>query len=87
MFDSCACSKVDLSKVGDVITPLGPWTTSGPLFSAFSQQDLPHQSFVGHPGHMAEPTQLGSLDLEKRLDIQGFANSVSCALCRETSRG
>jgi len=32
------------------------WTTSGPLPPEFSQQDLLHQSFVGHFGHMAEPT-------------------------------
>jgi len=35
---------------------------------------MSRQSFVGHSGHMAEPTQLGSLDSEKWFDIQGFAN-------------
>jgi len=44
------------SKVVDVVIPPGPWMTSGPLSRGFSQQDLPHQSFVGHSGHMAKLT-------------------------------
>jgi len=32
--------------------------TSGPLSRGFSQQDLLRQSFVGHSGHMAEPTYI-----------------------------
>jgi len=44
------------SKVGGVVTPPGPWTTSGLLCCRFSQQDVPRQSFVGQSGYMAEPT-------------------------------
>jgi len=32
------------------------WTTSGTLSRGFIQSDLPRQSFVGHSGHMTEPT-------------------------------
>jgi len=39
-----------------------------------SQQNLSRQSFVGHYGHMAEPTSLGYLDSEKWFEIQGFTN-------------
>ena len=48
------------SKIGGVITPPGayclPWVTC-PLGS---QQDLTWPLFLGHSGHMAEPTQLRS---------------------------
>ena len=53
------------SKVGDVVRPPGLWTTSGPLSSGCSQQDLPRQSFLEHSGHVAEPTYLGPIDSEK----------------------
>jgi len=43
-------------KVGDVVTPPGPWTTFGWLHRGNNQQDVPRQSFLGHSGHMAEPT-------------------------------
>jgi len=43
-------------KVGEVVTPPRPWTTFGALCRGFNQQDLPCQSFVGHSGHVAEPT-------------------------------
>jgi len=35
---------------------IGPWKTSGPLSRGLSQKDLPRQYFMGHSGHMAEPT-------------------------------
>jgi len=35
--------KTGPSKVGYVVTPLGPWTSSGPLSRAYSHQDLPLQ--------------------------------------------
>jgi len=35
------------TKVGDVITPAGLWSTSGPFSRGYSHQDLPRQSFVG----------------------------------------
>jgi len=49
----------------DVSTPPGPWTTSGPLSRGFSQQNLPRQSFVGHSGHMAEPTCSWDLSMRR----------------------
>jgi len=49
-------TKTGPRKVGDVVILHGPWTTFGPLSRGFSQQDLPHQSFLGHSGHMAETT-------------------------------
>jgi len=33
---------------------------------------LPRQSFLGHSGHGAEPTWLGTLNLKKWLDIQNI---------------
>jgi len=53
------------SKFGDVVTPLDRWTTYGPLFLECNQQDLPRHSFLGYSGHIAEPTDLRSLDLEE----------------------
>jgi len=61
------------SKVGDEVMPPGAWTTFESLSRGFSQQDLPHQSFVGHSGCMAELTWLCSLN-SKCFDIQGSAN-------------
>jgi len=49
-------TKTGASKVGDVVRPPGPWTTSGPLSRGCSQQDLPRQSFLRYAVHMAEPT-------------------------------
>jgi len=49
-------TKTGVSKVGDLATPRRPWTTFGPLSRGFSQQDMPRQSFVGHSGHMTQPT-------------------------------
>ena len=68
-----------------LVTPPGPWTTSGPPFRGFSQQDLPLQSFVGHSRRMAEPMQLGSRFEEKWFNICGFCEFHSCALCRKVS--
>jgi len=53
------------SKVGDIVTPPGPWTTTGPLSHVSSQQDFPRYSFLGHSEHMAEPTWLKSFYSEK----------------------
>jgi len=39
-------TKMGPSKVGVVITPPGPWSTSGPLSRA-CQQDLSRQPFLG----------------------------------------
>jgi len=33
----------------------GSWTISGPLSRECSQQDLSHQSFLWHSGHMVQP--------------------------------
>jgi len=44
-----------LSKVTDVVIPLGPLMTSGLFSHWFSQQDVPRQFFVGHSGHKAKP--------------------------------
>jgi len=49
-------TKTGPSKVRDAVTPPRLWTTSGSLSCGFSQQDLPHQSFIGHSGYMAELT-------------------------------
>ena len=54
------------SKVGDVVTPPRPWMISEPLFRGFSQLDLPRQSFVGHSGHMTEPTYLCTISSEEK---------------------
>jgi len=48
--------------------------TFGPLSHGFSQQELPHQSFVGHSGNLAELTWLCSLKSKKCFDLQGSAN-------------
>jgi len=53
-------SKTGSSQVGDVITPPGPWSTSGPVSRGCSQQDSPHQSFLSHSGHVAETRQFRS---------------------------
>jgi len=48
------------SKVGDVVTPPGPWTNFGPLSRGCSVdcslKDLVRHSFQGHFGHLAELT-------------------------------
>jgi len=67
-------TKTGPSKVEDVVTPPGAWTTSRLLSRRCSQQDLPHSSFLGDSGHMARPTQLGSFHSEKWLDIPGFTD-------------
>jgi len=59
------------SEAGDVVTPPGPWSTSGPLFS---QQNLYRRSFLEHSDHVAEPWQLRSIFAERLLDIQGFTS-------------
>jgi len=56
---------------------LSPWTTSKPLSRGCSQQNLLSQTFLRHSGRMAEPTQLGFLDPEMCLDIQGFTNFIA----------
>jgi len=43
-------TKTGPNKVGDVVTPPRPWTTSAPFSRGFSQQD---QSFVEHSGYIA----------------------------------
>jgi len=48
--------------------------TFGSLSHGFSQQDLPHQSFEGHSGYLAELTWLCSLNSKKCFDLQGSAN-------------
>jgi len=48
--------------------------TSGPLSWECSQQDLPHQFFLGYSAQMDESAQLRSLYSEMWLDIQGFMN-------------
>jgi len=58
---------VEPSQAVDIITPPGPWTSSGPLSRVCSQQHFPHQSFLRHSG---------SVYSEKWLYIQGH----SCAL-------
>ena len=68
------------SKVGDVVTPPGPWSTSGSLSRGYGQLDMSRQSFVGHSGNMVEPTSLGYLDSEKWIDIQGFTNFTAAHL-------
>ena len=50
-------TKTGPGKFGDVVTPPGRWTTSGPLSRECSQQDLPCHPFVGNSGHMPETTQ------------------------------
>jgi len=67
--------KTEPSKVGNVVTPPSLWTTFGLLSRGCSQQDLPRQSFLGHSGHVTEPTKLGSLNSEEEyLDILGYTN-------------
>jgi len=61
-----AHTKTVSSKVGEVVTPLGPWSTVGQLFFGCRQQDLPRQSFLVDSGHMAKPTWLGFLHSEER---------------------
>jgi len=46
------------------------------------------QSFLGHSGHMAELTQLGSFDSEKWLDIRGSANfTAACFVAKSHTSG
>jgi len=40
-------TKTRPSNVGDAVTVPRLWATAGLLSRGFSQQDLPHQSFVG----------------------------------------
>jgi len=66
------------NTVGDAVTPPGAWWTSaGPLPCGCSQQELLHQSFLRHSGHVAEQTQMRSHLKEKLLDIQDFINFTS----------
>ena len=63
-------------------------TTSGLLSCEFSQQDVPHQLFVGHSAHTVELTQMWSLNSEKWFDIQGFVNfTAACFVARCHTRG
>jgi len=54
-------TKMRPSKVGDVITPPGLWSTPGPLSSGCRQHGFPRRYFLVHSDHMAGPTLLGSL--------------------------
>ena len=73
------------SKVGDVVTPAGPWTHFGPLSRGCSVdcslKDLVRHSFQGHFGHLADLTQVWSLDSEKWLDILGFRPVLFVTKC------
>ena len=57
-----------------LVTPPGAWTASGPLFVGLASRACFAKFSLGYSGHMAEPTQLASLDSEKWFDIQGFTN-------------
>jgi len=48
-------NKTGPSKVGCVITPRCPWTTSGPPSRRCNQQALPRQSSLRHSAHMTKP--------------------------------
>ena len=65
-------------------TPPGTWTTSGTLSRGCSQQAMPFQSFLGHSGHMAEPSW--GLSIRKSGSTFVVLRISSCALCREVSR-
>jgi len=51
----------------------------------FSQQGLPHQSFVGHSVYMAQLTLVVFFKLGEVIQHLGLCEFDSCALCREVS--
>jgi len=58
-------TKTRPSKVGDLIAPTIPWSTSWPLFRGCSQQDLSHDRSIERVSGHSEG---------EWLDIQGFTN-------------
>ena len=70
-------TKTGPGKVGDVVTPPGPWT-SRLLSCRCSQQDLPRKSFLGDSANMAKPL---SWDLSMRKNGVTFRTSRISNLC------
>jgi len=68
------------SKVGDIVTPPGPWMTCGWLSRGCSQQHLPHQSILEHSGRMAE-SKYSSCDLSirRKSSLIGFYKNIAAA--------
>ena len=64
------------SKVGDVVTPPGPWTTSGPLSRGCTLQPegLCSPFFAGTFWTPGRTNIAGSLDSEKWHDVPGFTD-------------
>jgi len=55
------------SQVGDVVTPPGPCSTSGPLSLGCSQENLPRRSFLWHSGHVSEHLSIRISGLSLRI--------------------
>ena len=71
-------AKKEPSKVSDVFTSPGPWTTSGPLSRGCSQQgsclaDLFWGILITWPNYLG----IGFLHSEKWLNIQGFTSFIA----------
>jgi len=75
-------SKAWQSKVGDVVTSPGLWTTSGPLAGGCSQQHLPRKCFLGHSILVTWPNQrIAEISLLGEVNRHsGFYEFNSCAL-------
>ena len=75
-------SKAWQTKVGDVVTSPGLWTTSGPLAGGCSQQHLPRKCFLGHSILVTWPNQrIAEISLLGEVNRHsGFYEFNSCAL-------
>jgi len=78
-------TKTGPRKFRDTITPPGPRTTSGLLSHGFSQQSLPHQSFVEHSGYICRTDVVVFSQLGEVVRHSGLCEFHSCTLCHEVS--
>jgi len=78
-------TKMEPSKVGNVVTPPRPWTSYGWRFRDFSQQELPRHFPVAFWTYGRTNIAVISRFWEV-VRNSGLCEFHSCALCREVSR-
>jgi len=71
---------------GDLFTPPGSWTTSGPLSHERSQQDMPRQFFVWYSGTRSTKVAGISRFGGEVAQRSGLSEFHSCAPFREVSQ-
>jgi len=77
-------TKTGPSKVGDVVTLPGPWT-SRLLSHRCSQQDLSRKSFLGDSGNMAEPLRWDLSNRKSGMTFRALRISNLCILPRSVT--